>query len=247
MSIDLYPAIDLRGGNCVRLMQGDYDRETVYGDDPVSQAKLFADAGAPWIHVVDLDAARSGDPVNRPVVAAIAAAVDVPVQTGGGVRTVDAAEALFDAGVTRVVIGTAAVENPALAETLTSLGRRVAIGLDGRNGKIATHGWETETDIDVVDMARRFEDIGVDAVVVTEIARDGTLEGPDIDGLSTVLSGTTLDVIASGGVGTTDHLRELAALRVGDRSLSGVIAGRAIYEGTVDLVDGLAACAGGVS
>ena len=247
MSLDLYPAIDLRGGNCVRLMQGDYDRETVYGDDPVSQAKLFADAGAPWIHVVDLDAARSGDPVNRPVVAAIAAAVDVPVQTGGGVRTVDAAEALFDVGVTRVVIGTAAVENPALAETLTSLGRRVAIGLDGRNGKIATHGWETETDIDVVDMARRFEDIGVDAVVVTEIARDGTLEGPDIDGLSTVLSGTTLDVIASGGVGTTDHLRELAALRVGDRSLSGVIAGRAIYEGTVDLVDGLAACAGGVS
>ena len=247
MSLDLYPAIDLRGGNCVRLMQGDYDRETVYGDDPVSQAKLFADAGAPWIHVVDLDAARSGDPVNRPVVAAIAAAVDVPVQTGGGVRTVDAAEALLDVGVTRVVIGTAAVENPALAETLTSLGRRVAIGLDGRNGKIATHGWETETDIDVVDMARRFEDIGVDAVVVTEIARDGTLEGPDIDGLSTVLSGTTLDVIASGGVGTTDHLRELAALRVGDRSLSGVIAGRAIYEGTVDLVDGLAACAGGVS
>ena len=247
MSIDLYPAIDLRGGNCVRLMQGDYDRETVYGDDPVSQAKLFADAGAPWIHVVDLDAARSGDPVNRPVVAAIAAAVDVPVQTGGGVRTVDAAEALFDAGVTRVVIGTAAVENPALAETLTSLGRRVAIGLDGRNGKIATHGWETETDIDVVEMARRFEDIGVDAVVVTEIARDGTLEGPDIDGLSTVLAGTTLDVIASGGVGTTAHLRDLAGLRVGDRTLSGVIAGRAIYEGTVDLVDGLAACGGGAS
>ena len=247
MSLDFYPAIDLRGGNCVRLMQGDYDRETVYGDDPVSQAKLFADAGAPWIHVVDLDAARSGDPVNRPVVAAIAAAVDVPVQTGGGVRTVDAAEALFDLGVTRVVIGTAAVENPALAETLTSLGRRVAIGLDGRNGKIATHGWETETDIDVVEMARRFEDIGVDAVVVTEIARDGTLEGPDIAGLSTVLAGTALDVIASGGVGTTDHLRELAALRVGDRALSGVIAGRAIYEGTVDLVDGLAACTGGAA
>ena len=247
MSLDLYPAIDLRGGNCVRLMQGDYARETVYGDDPVSQAKLFADAGAPWIHVVDLDAARSGDPVNRPVVAAIAEAVDVPVQTGGGVRTVDAAEALFDVGVTRVVIGTAAVENPALAETLTSLGRRVAIGLDGRNGKIATHGWETETDIDVVDMARRFEDIGVDAVVVTEIARDGTLEGPDIEGLSRVLGGTTLDVIASGGVGTTDHLRQLADLRVGERSLAGVIAGRAIYEGTVDLVEGLAACAGGAS
>jgi phosphoribosylformimino-5-aminoimidazole carboxamide ribotide isomerase len=243
MGFDLYPAIDLRDGKCVRLMQGDYDRETVYGDDPVSQAKLFADAGAPWIHVVDLDAARSGDPVTRPVVAAIAAAVNVPVQTGGGVRTVEAAEALFDAGVTRVVIGTAAVENPSLAGALTSRGHRVAIGLDGRNGKIATHGWETETDIDVVEMARRFEDMGVDAVVVTEIARDGTLEGPDIEGLSTVLAGTSLDVIASGGVGTTDHLRQLATVEVDGRRLAGVIAGRAIYEGTVDLAEGLATCA----
>jgi phosphoribosylformimino-5-aminoimidazole carboxamide ribotide isomerase len=243
VSFDLYPAIDLRGGHCVRLMQGDYGRETVYGDDPVAQARLFADAGAPWIHVVDLDAARSGNPVNRPVVAAIAAAVDVPIQTGGGVRTAEAAEALFDVGVARVVIGTAAVENPGLAEELTSRGRRVAIGLDGRNGRIATHGWETATDIEVVDMALRFENLGVDAVVVTEIARDGTLEGPDVEGLSHVLAGTKLDVIASGGVGTTEHLRQLAALDVGGRTLSGVIAGRAIYEGTVDLVEGLAACA----
>lgn len=247
MSIDLYPAIDLLGGRCVRLLQGDYDRETVYGDDPVAQAKVFADAGAPWIHVVDLDAARSGDPVNRPVVAAIAEAVDVPVQTGGGVRDVDAARALFDAGVTRVVIGTAAVENPQLAEALTSAGHRVAIGLDGRGGRIATHGWETETDLEVVDMAQRFQDLGVDAVVVTEIARDGTLEGPDIVGLSEVLAGSTVDVIASGGVGTTAHLRDLAALEVGDRRLSGVICGRAIYEGTVDLVEGLAACRGDAS
>jgi len=244
MSFDLYPAIDLRGGKCVRLMQGDYDRETVYGDDPVAQARLFADAGAPWIHVVDLDAARSGDPVNRPVVAAIAAAVDVPVQTGGGVRSVEAAQVLFDAGVTRVVIGTAAVENPHLAEQLTSAGQRVAIGLDGRNGRIATHGWETETDIDVVDMAKRFEDLGVDAVVVTEIARDGTLEGPDLAGLAQVLGGTSLDVIASGGVGTMEHIRELVGLDVAGRTLAGVIAGRAIYEGTIDLVDGLAACGG---
>lgn len=244
MGLDLYPAIDLRAGKCVRLMQGDYDRETVYGDDPVSQAQLFADAGAPWIHVVDLDAARSGDPINRPVVAAIAGAVNVPVQTGGGVRTVEAAQALFDAGVARVVIGTAAVENPSLAEALTSQGHRVAIGLDGRDGKIATHGWETVTDIDVVDIARRFEDLGVDALVVTEIARDGTLEGPDIDGLSHVLAGTSIDVIASGGVGTTEHLRDLAAVSVGGRRLAGVIAGRSIYEGTVDLVEGLAVCAG---
>jgi phosphoribosylformimino-5-aminoimidazole carboxamide ribotide isomerase len=161
------------------------------------------------------------------------------------VRTIGAAEALFDAGVTRVVIGTAAVENPALAGQLTARGHRVAIGLDGRNGRIATHGWETETDIEVVEMARRFQDLGVDAVVVTEIARDGTLEGPDVEGLGAVLAGTTLDVIASGGIGTTDHLAQLAALRVEGRALSGVIVGRAIYEGTVDLEAGLAACRGG--
>jgi phosphoribosylformimino-5-aminoimidazole carboxamide ribotide isomerase len=244
MSLQLYPAIDLRGGKCVRLMQGDYGRETVYGDDPVAQARHFADAGAEWIHVVDLDAARTGDPVNRPVVAAIAAAVDIPVQTGGGVRTIDAAQALFDAGVTRVVIGTAAVENPALAGQLTARGHRVAIGLDARNGRIATHGWETETDIEVVEMARRFQDLGVDAVVVTEIARDGTLEGPDVEGLRTMLAGTTLDVIASGGIGSTDHLSGLAALRVEGRALSGVIVGRAIYEGTVDLEAALTACRG---
>lgn len=244
MGLDLYPAIDLRAGRCVRLMQGDYGRETVYGDDPVAQARIFADAGAPWIHVVDLDAARTGEPVNRDVVAAIAREVTIPVQAGGGVRSVAAARALADAGVIRVVIGTAAIENPSLAEELAGQGIRVAVGLDGRRGRVATHGWETETDLDVVDVARRFEDLGVDAVVVTEIERDGTLEGPDIDGLSRMLSGTTLDVIASGGVGTTDDLRRLAALAVDGRTLSGVIAGRAIYEGTVDLREGLAACAG---
>ena len=242
MGFDFYPAIDLRGGKCVRLLQGDYDRKTVYGDDPVSQAKLFADAGAPWIHVVDLDAARSGTPHNRSIVAAIAAAVDVPVQSGGGVRTVDAAKALFAAGVERVVIGTAAVENPSVAEKLAGFGHRVAIGLDGRDGKIATHGWKTETDLEVVDVARRFETMGIDAVVVTEISRDGTLEGPDLGGLCKVLGGTTIDVIASGGVGTVEHLRSLRAVEVAGRRLSGVIAGRAIYEGTVELADGLAAC-----
>lgn len=240
MTFDLYPAIDLRGGRCVRLLQGDYGRETVYGDDPVAQAEAFAAAGARWIHVVDLDAARSGDPINRPVVAAIAAAVDVPVQTGGGVRSVEAAEALFDAGVRRVVIGTAAVENPALAEQLTAAGHAVAIGLDGRNGRIATHGWETETDLEVVEMARRFGDLGVDAVVVTEIARDGTLEGPDIAGLSAVLAGSGVDVIASGGVGDIGHVRDLAAVDVGGRRLAGVIVGRAIYEGTIDLAEAIA-------
>ncbi len=244
MAFDLYPAIDLLEGRCVRLMQGDYGRETVYGDDPVAQAKVFADAGAPWIHVVDLDAARTGEPRNRSLVGAIARAVDIPVQSGGGVRSVAAAKALLDSGVERVVIGTAAVEDPSVAERLAANGHRVAIGLDGRGGKVATHGWETETDLNVVDLAQRFEQIGVDAVVVTEISRDGTLEGPDIEGLSEVLRGTGVDVIASGGIGTVEHLRALRATETAERRLSGVIVGRAIYEGTVDLRTALDACQG---
>ncbi len=243
VALDLFPAIDLRDGRCVRLLRGDYDRETVYGDDPVAQARRFADAGARWLHVVDLDAARSGDPVNRAIVAAIAAAVDVPVQAGGGVRSVEAAEALFRAGVARVVVGTAAVERPELVEALTGAGRRVAIGLDGRSGQLATHGWEQETDLDVVGVAQQFEDLGVDAVVVTEIDRDGTLDGPDTDGLRRVLAATSIDVIASGGVGAVEHLRELAAVEAGGRRLAGVIVGRALYEGAVDLDEGLRACA----
>jgi len=226
----LFPAIDLRDGNCVRLYQGDYDRETVYGDDPVAQAQAFAAEGAPWIHVVDLDAARSGDPMNRPVVAAIAEAVDVPVQTGGGVRSVDAAKALFDLGVARVVIGTAAIENPKIVETLAA-DHRVAVGLDARGRDIAVHGWEQASGKDLLATAASFSDMGVDAFVVTEIGRDGTLEGPDVDGLAAVLETTSVDVIASGGVGRVEDVATLAGLSAADRTLAGVIVGRAIYDG----------------
>lgn len=227
---ELFPAIDLRDGKCVRLYQGDYDQETVYGDDPVAQAQAFADEGASWIHVVDLDAARSGDPINRPVVAKIAGAVDVPIQTGGGVRSVEAAMALFDAGVERVVIGTAAIENPELVATLAA-DHRVAVGLDAHGRDIAVHGWEKSSGKDLIDTARSFADMGVDAFVVTEIGRDGTLEGPDVEGLSAVAAATDVAVIASGGVGVVDDLTTLARVEVaGDRRLSGVIVGRAIYE-----------------
>lgn len=225
----LYPAIDLRDGNCVRLYQGDYAKETVYGSDPVAQALAFEAEGAPWIHVVDLDAARTGSPKNRPVVAAIAEAVNVPVQTGGGVRSVEAAKALFDTGVGRVVIGTAAIENPALVEELAAEWS-VAVGLDARGTDIAVHGWEQSSGHDLLDTARRFSDIGVDALVVTEIGRDGTLEGPDTKGLAAVLGATSVDVIASGGVGTIADLTALADLAIDGRRLSGAIAGRAIYE-----------------
>jgi len=238
--IELYPAIDLRGGRCVRLYQGDYGRETVYGDDPVAQALAFEAEGAAWIHVVDLDAARSGEPVNRPVVAAIAAAVSVPVQTGGGVRDEAAAEALIDAGVARVVLGTAALEQPDLVRRLAPR-FPVAVGLDARGREVAVRGWEEGSGRDLLDVAAEFADAGVAALVVTEIGRDGTLEGPDLEGLAAVLAATHIDVIASGGVGSLDDLRALDQLSVGDRRLAGVIVGRALYEGAFTLTDALGA------
>lgn len=237
--MDLYPAIDLRDGRCVRLHQGDYDLETVYGDDPVAQAKAFADAGAGWIHVVDLDAARTGVPENRDVVAAIARAVDVPVQTGGGVRSVEAAHELFSAGVERVVIGTAALTDPDLVRTLAA-DHRVAVGLDAKSGEVATDGWLVGSGRSVLDVARSFADAGVDAFVVTDISRDGTLEGPDLVGLADVLGATPVDVIASGGVGRMADLEALDAIEVAGRRLSGVIAGKAIYEGHVDVAAAVA-------
>lgn len=224
----------------MRLLQGDYDRETHYGDDPVAQARAFADAGAAWIHVVDLDAARSGDPVNRPVIAAICDAVDVPVQSGGGVRDVASAAALAEAGVARVVIGTAALEQPELVAEVAAR-QPVAVGLDARGRDVAVRGWEVSSGQDLLEVARRFAGAGVAAFVVTEIARDGTLEGPSFDQLSDVLAATDTDVIASGGVGSVEHLRQLAALEVDGRRLSGAILGRALYEGAVGLTEALAA------
>lgn len=245
-SFQLFPAIDLRAGRCVRLYQGDYGRETVYGDDPVAQARAFVTEGAAAIHVVDLDAARTGEPTNRDVIAAIAAGVDVPIQVGGGVRTGEAADALFGLGVARVVIGTAALERPALVEELVADGRAVAVGLDARGDEVATHGWTERTGHTTAEVARRFADLGVEALVVTEIGRDGTMAGPDVDGLATLVASTSIPVIASGGVGTLDHLRALAELRVGDRRLAGVIVGRALYEGAFPVTEAIRVAGAGV-
>jgi phosphoribosylformimino-5-aminoimidazole carboxamide ribotide isomerase len=240
--MELYPAIDLRDGRCVRLYQGNYDQETVYNDDPVAQAQAFAAAGCRWVHVVDLDAARTGVPTNRDAVAAIAAGVDIPVQTGGGIRSDDAAQAVFDAGVARVVVGTAALDDPDFVRRLASR-MAVAVGLDVRGREVAVRGWEEGSGRDIVDVLAEFVDAGVAAVIVTQIARDGTLDGPDLEGLSLVLASTPLDVIASGGVGTLDDLRALGALEVDGRRLAGVIVGRALYEGRFTLGDALGAVA----
>ena len=230
----LFPAIDILGGRCVRLLQGDYGQETVYGKDPAAQARAFQDAGATWVHVVDLDAARTGDPVNRLVVAEVAATLDVPVQAGGGVRTLDDARTLFDAGVSRVVMGTAAIEDPELVDQVADLGR-VAVGLDIRGEEVAVRGWTEGTGLLLTDAFERFSNRGTDAFVITQIERDGTLQGPDLEGLAAALATTGVDVVASGGVGRPSDLKDLADLAVAGRRLAGIILGRALYEGTVDL------------
>ena len=238
--MELFPAIDIRDGKCVRLLQGDFAQETVYGDDPVAVAKSYEAAGARWIHVVDLDAARTGEPVNREVVVAIAGAVGAKVQAGGGVR--DAS--LLEAGVDRVVMGTAAVEEPALVGRLAAAFRdRVAVGLDTRDGEVAIRGWTEASGQRILEALGRFEKVGVAAFVVTEIGRDGTLAGPDVEGLRQVLEATSVDVIASGGVGSLDDLRMLAGLEAHGRRLAGAIVGKALYEGVFTVEEAIAACA----
>ncbi|MEY2476068.1 MAG: phosphoribosylformimino-5-aminoimidazole carboxamide ribotide isomerase [Actinomycetota bacterium] len=230
----LFPAIDLRRGHCVRLHQGDFARETVYGDDPVAVAKGFEEAGAPWIHVVDLDAAR-GQGSNRDVVTAIASAVSVPVQTGGGVR--DAS--LLEAGVERIVVGSMAVtDRRAAGDLVAAHPTRVAIGLDHRQGEVRTKGWEQGSGVRLLDALSWPEFIGVGAFVVTNIERDATMEGPDLDGLHLAVEAAGAPVIASGGVGTLDHIRA-----VRDLGVTGVIVGKALYEGRFTVEEAVAACA----
>jgi phosphoribosylformimino-5-aminoimidazole carboxamide ribotide isomerase len=238
--MDLYPAIDLRGGQVVQLTQGDFARERVHGDDPVAVAKGFVAAGARWIHTVDLDAARTGEPVNRGLIAAIAAAVDVPVQAGGGVRSAEAARALADVGVARVVMGTAAMEDPDLVATVASR-QPVALGLDVRGREVAVRGWAEGSGVEWPAALRRLADAGAEAVVVTQIAVEGLMGGADLSGLAEVLHATTLDVIASGGVGTLDDLIALDGVAAGERRLAGAIVGTAIYEGRVDVAEAVAA------
>ena len=240
--MDLYPAIDLRGGQCVRLYQGDFAQETVYGDDPVAQARLFADAGAPWIHVVDLDAARTGEPVNRPVIGAIAAAVGVPVQTGGGVRDDASALALLEAGVGRVVIGTAALEAPDWARSLaTRYPGKVALGLDVRGREVAVRGWVEGSGRSIGEVAAELDDAGFAALIVTQINVDGAGSGPDLDLYAELLDEVETEVIASGGVGSADHLRALASFGEDGTPLAGAIVGRALYDGALTIDEALAA------
>jgi phosphoribosylformimino-5-aminoimidazole carboxamide ribotide isomerase len=237
--MDLYPSIDLRGGHVVRLAEGDFDRETRYAGDPVALAKHFASQGAPWIHVVDLDHAKGEGPLNAETIKAIAAAVDVPVQTGGG-QTDDT---LLKGGVRRIVLGSIAVTDPDAAERLAkAYPGRVAIGLDHRDGKIAVRGWQEVTDVTVEDLIVRFTNAGAAAFVMTDVSRDGVLSGPDLAGLERALMVTQVPLIASGGVSSLDDLRALRAIDVNGRGVAGVITGRAIYENKFAVAEAVAAC-----
>lgn len=243
--LDLFPSIDLRDGKCVRLYQGDFDAETVYDDDPVRVAREFESEGASWIHVVDLDAARTGEGANLAVIEAICAAVSCRIQTGGGVRTIEAAGDRLLAGVARVVVGTAAVEHPELVADLCTLHpRQVAVGLDARGREVATRGWVEGTGLDLVDCVRSFEAAGVSALVVTSIGHDATFKGPDLDQLGAVLEATTIPLIASGGVGTLDDLRALGQFERAGRRCAGAIVGKAIYEHHFTVAEALAVVAG---
>jgi phosphoribosylformimino-5-aminoimidazole carboxamide ribotide isomerase len=236
VTVELYPAIDLRDGRVVRLTKGDYAQQTVYGDDPVAVAIGFVEEGATWIHVVDLDAARTGDPVNRAIVGRIASALAgrCRLQTGGGVRTVADVEALAAAGVTRVVMGSAAVRDPELVAAASAI-MPVAVGLDHRDGELAVHGWTEGSGVRLAEALRSFPSAA--AFVITDIARDGMLVGPDVEGLAAAASATEIPVIASGGVAS---LADLAAL-AGVAGLAGAITGKALYEGRFTVAEALAA------
>jgi len=235
----LLPAIDLKEGQCVRLLRGDMGTATVFGDDPAEQATAFAAAGCEWLHLVDLDGAFAGQPVNAAAVEAILAAVDVPCQLGGGIRDMGTIEAWLDRGLARVILGTAAVENPALVrEAAEAFPGRVAVGLDARDGRVATHGWAEATDIIATDLARRFEDAGVAAIVYTDIERDGAMQGPNVAATAALARAVSIPVIASGGVSS---IADLEALRDCGAPVAGAISGRALYDGAIELRAALAA------
>jgi phosphoribosylformimino-5-aminoimidazole carboxamide ribotide isomerase len=236
----LYPAIDIRDGKAVRLAQGDYERETAYDDDPVVAARRWTEGGARWLHVVDLDGARAGEPVNLDHVRRIVAAVDVPVQLGGGLRDSKKVEEAISAGVERVVLGTAAVRDPALAEAVASAhGDRVVASIDTRSGKVAAEGWTEDSELEVTAALAALGDRGIRRFVYTPVEVDGLMEGPDLGSLRRVAEATDGEVIYSGGVGSIDDLRELAGL--GLENVAGVIVGRALYERRFTVAEGQAA------
>jgi len=228
----LYPAIDLKDGHCVRLLRGDMNAATVFGLNPAAQARTFQDAGCAWLHLVDLNGAFAGHPVNAQAVTAILARVTVPVQLGGGIRDMATIAAWLEKGLSRVILGTVAVENPDLVrQAAKAFPGKIAVGIDARGGRVATKGWAHETDVMVTDLALRFQDAGVAAIIYTDIDRDGAMGGPNVDATTALALAVTIPVIASGGVSS---MADLLALR-DTGIIAGAISGRALYDGAIDL------------
>ena len=236
--MEIIPAIDLRGGNCVRLYQGDYAQETVFSDDPLAVAERWQAEGGQRLHIVDLDGAHSGNPANLAAIAAIAQRLTIPVQVGGGIRRVDTAAGLFDAGAARVVVGTAAVANPELVETLCRRfgSERVVAALDARNGLVAIRGWTETSEVTATELARRMADLGVTRVLYTDISRDGTLEEPNYDATAALVRDSGLRVLSAGGVGASAHVAKLVPT-----GAEATIIGRALYTGDITVAAALAA------
>ena len=235
----LYPAIDLKDGKAVRLLRGDMDKATVFNDDPAAQALEFVAKGCEWLHLVDLNGAFAGQPVNGAAVEAILSQTGTPAQLGGGIRDMATIETWLSKGLARGILGTVAVENPALVrEAAAAFPGQIAVGIDARDGKVATKGWAETTDVDATDLARSYEDAGVAAIVYTDINRDGAMQGPNIEATAALANAVSIPVIASGGVSSLD---DLLALRDCGAPLNGAISGRALYDGALDLKTALAA------
>ncbi len=232
----LYPAIDIRGGKCVRLIQGDYNQETVYNDSPLEAALAWAEQGGKWIHLVDLDGAKAGEPVNHQLIGDIARSVKAPVQTGGGLRTVENVERLLSLGVSRVIIGTAAIEDrPFVEEVLRRFGEQVAIGIDARNGYVATRGWLETSEVKAEDLAVQLAELGAKTFIFTDISRDGMMQGPNVEAIVRLAQVSGQSVIASGGVSRYEDLEALAAHA--EKGVAGAIIGKALYTGSIELAE----------
>ncbi len=230
----IFPAIDLRGGKCVRLIQGDFDKETVYSDDPQATARKWQAAGAKFLHVVDLDGARAGSPQNLDAIQKILDAVDIPIEVGGGIRTLDDMERLLTLGVRRVILGSVAVENPALvAEAVFRFGDRIVVGIDAKGGFVATHGWEKSSAVTVVELVKQIAAAGVKTIIYTDISKDGMLSGVNAAAFAELAEKSGAQIVASGGVKSIEDIRALKAVE--SAGVVGVIVGKAIYTGSLDL------------
>ena len=233
----IFPAIDLKDGRCVRLRQGDMAQATIFNDDPAAQAGEFETAGFEYLHLVDLNGAFAGHSVNAPAIRAILSAIKIPLQLGGGIRDRDAIESWLTAGVTRVILGTVAVSNPALvAEAARAHPGRIAVGIDARNGKVAVKGWAEESTVSALELAKRFEGAGVAAIIFTDISRDGMMEGANIESTAALARAVSIPVIASGGV---NSVQDIERLRDSTTAIAGVVIGRALYDGRIDPAEAL--------